>query len=110
VLEAEIQQGRGIVAHLLVQDGTLSRGDVILAGEGYGKVRSMHDDRGELLDEAGPSTPVECSGLSALPGIGEPFHVVAKLEEAKEVAEERSRKNRAATMVELRRGLATVVE
>ena len=103
VLEAEIQQGRGIVAHLLVQDGTLSRGDVILAGEGYGKVRSMHDDRGQLIDEAGPSTPVECSGLSALPGIGEPFHVVAKLEEAKEVAEERSRKNRAATMAERRR-------
>ncbi|MDP6538205.1 MAG: translation initiation factor IF-2 [Planctomycetota bacterium] len=103
VLEAEVQQGKGIVAQLLVQDGTLSRGDVILAGEGYGKVRSMHDDRDELLEQAGPSTPVECSGLSALPGIGEPFHVVDKLEEAKEVAEERSRKSRAATMAERRR-------
>jgi translation initiation factor IF-2 len=103
VLEAEVQQGRGIVAHLLVQDGTLSRGDVILAGQGYGKVRSMHDDRGALLEQAGPSTPVECSGLSALPGIGEPFHVVEKLEEAKEVAEERSRKSRAATVAEHRR-------
>src|SRR5204862_428651 len=65
VLEAEIQQGKGIVAHLLVQDGTLNRGDIILAGEGYGKVRSMHDDRGNTLEHAPPSMPVEVSGLSA---------------------------------------------
>jgi len=103
VLEAEVQQGKGIVAHLLVQDGTLERGNVILAGEGYGKVRSIHDDFGREIDTAGPSVPVEVSGLSALPGIGEPFHVVAKLDEAKKVAEERARKNRAATMAEKRK-------
>lgn len=103
VLEAEVQQGRGIVAHLLVQDGTLNRGAVILAGEGYGKVRSIHDDFGREIEDAGPSVPVEVSGLSALPGIGEPFHVVAKLDEAKRVAEERARKNRAASMAERRK-------
>jgi translation initiation factor IF-2 len=103
VLEAEVQQGKGIVAHLLIQDGTLERGNVILAGEGYGKVRSIHDDFGREIPSAGPAVPVEVSGLSALPGIGEPFHVVEKLDEAKKVAEERARKNRAASMAERRK-------
>ncbi len=102
VLEAEIQQGKGIVAHLLVQDGTLLRGDIILAGEGYGKVRSMHDDRGKQLESAPPSMPVEVSGLSALPGVGESFYVVEELGKAKEVAEERERKNRAMSLTERR--------
>ncbi len=102
VLEAEIQQGKGIVAHLLVQDGTLIRGDVILAGEGYGKVRSMHDDRGNLVQSATPSMPVEVSGLSALPGVGEAFYVVGDLAQAKEVGEERERKNRAMSLTERR--------
>ena len=103
VLEAEVQQGKGIVAHLLVQDGTLERSNVILAGEGYGKVRSIHDDFAREIETAGPSVPIEVSGLSALPGIGEPFHVVDKLDDAKKVAEERARKNRAATMAEKRK-------
>jgi translation initiation factor IF-2 len=102
VLEAEINEGKGYVAHLLIQDGTLKRGDVILAGEGYGKVRSMHDDRNKVVDEAPPSMPVEVSGLSALPGIGETFYVVADLAQAKEVAEERERKNRALSLTERR--------
>jgi translation initiation factor IF-2 len=102
VLEAEISEGKGIVAHLLVQDGTLKRGDVILAGEGYGKVRSMHDDRGKTVTEAPPALPVEVSGLSALPGVGETFYVVGDLASAKEVAEERERKNRALSLTERR--------
>ncbi len=100
VLEAEISEGKGIVAHLLVQDGTLRRGDVILAGEGYGKVRSMHDDRNKVVAEAPPSMPVEVSGLTALPGVGETFYVVEDLAQAKEVAEERARKNRALSLSE----------
>ena len=95
VLEAEIQQGRGIVAHLLVQDGTLNKGDVILAGEGYGKVRQMIDDRGKQLKEAGPSQPISVTGLDALPGVGQPFHVIETLAQAKEIATERERSNRA---------------
>jgi len=98
VLEAEIQQGKGIVAHLLVQDGTLKRGEIILAGEGYGRCKSIHDDRGNVLEEAGPSMPIEVSGLDALPGVGDPFNVVPKLAKAKEVAVERERKNRAVAM------------
>jgi translation initiation factor IF-2 len=94
VLEAEIQQGRGIVAHLLIQDGSLERGDVILAGEGYGKVRSIQNDRGATIESAGPSVPVEVSGLDKLPGVGERFHVVPDLQAAKEVAEERAHANR----------------
>lgn len=100
VLEAEVQQGKGIVAHLLVQDGTLNRGDVILAGAGYGKVRSLHNDEGKMVDSATPSMPIEVSGLSSLPGVGEPFHVVASLQKAKEVAEERERKVRATAIAE----------
>ena len=109
VLEAEVLQGKGIVAHLLVQDGTLKKGDVILAGEGYGKVRSIQDDRGTEIDTAGPSSPVEVTGLSALPGIGEPFHVVERLEHAKEVAEERSRKLRESSLADKRRTDATAI-
>ncbi|MEM1453204.1 MAG: translation initiation factor IF-2, partial [Planctomycetota bacterium] len=95
VLEAEIQQGRGIVAHLLVQDGTLNKGDVILAGEGYGKVRQILDDRGKTMKLAGPSTPISVTGLDALPGVGQPFHVIETLAQAKEIAQERERTNRA---------------
>ena len=95
VLEAEIQQGRGIIAHLLVQDGTLNKGDVILAGEGYGKVRQIINDRGKTLKVAGPSTPVSVTGLDALPGVGQPFHVIETLAQAKEIAQERERTTRA---------------
>lgn len=102
VLEAEIQQGRGIVAHLLVQDGTLIRGDVILAGEGYGKVKSINDDRGNTIESAGPSMPVEVTGLAALPGVGDPFYVIETLNKAKEIATERERNNRAMALAESR--------
>ena len=98
VLEAEIQQGRGIVAHILVKDGTLKRGEVILAGEGYGKVKQMMDDQGKIVQEAGPSSPVSVTGLDALPGVGDPFYVIDALSKAKEVAVERERNNRAMAM------------
>jgi len=102
VLEAEVQEGKGRVAFLLVKEGTLAQGDVILAGEGYGRVRSIHDDRGRAIKNAGPSMPVEVSGLSELPGVGDQFHVVENLEEARGVAEERARKNRTMSLAERR--------
>jgi translation initiation factor IF-2 len=102
VLEAEIQQGKGKVAHLLVQDGCLAKGDVILAGEGYGRVRSIHDDRGKLLDHAGPSMPVEVTGLNELPTVGDRFYVVDSLEKAQEVATERARTSRQLSQIERR--------
>ena len=95
VLEAEIQQGRGIVAQLLVQDGTLNKGDVILAGQGYGKVKSIQDHNGKTITTAGPSAPVAVTGLDALPGVGDEFFVIDKLAKAKEIAQERERTNRA---------------
>lgn len=102
VLEAEVQQGRGIVAHLLIQDGTLSKGDVILAGQGYGKVKSITNDLGKPIKEAGPSTPVSVTGLDALPGVGERFDVIEALGKAKEIAQERERRARAAQLAESR--------
>ena len=102
MLEAEIQQGKGKVAHLLIQDGSLKKGDVILAGEGYGKVRSIHDDHGKQIKEAGPSKPVEVTGLNELPSIGDQFHVVESLDQAQEVAQERSRKARQLSQIERR--------
>ena len=102
VLEAEVQQGKGKVAHLLVQDGSLKPGDVILAGEGYGKVRSIHDDRGKVIKEAGPSKPVEVTGLNELPFVGDKFHVVDSLDKAQEVAREVARKNRDLQLAERR--------
>ncbi len=100
VLEAQKHEGKGPVAHLLIKDGTLNRGDVILAGEGYGKVRSIHDDHGRAIGQAGPSTPVEVSGLTELPSVGDQFYVVDDLKRAKEVAEERARKNRMMSLAE----------
>ena len=100
VLEAEIQQGKGKVAHLLVQDGSLKRGDIILAGEGYGRVRSIHNDRNKTIKEAGPSMPVEVTGLNELPTVGDQFHVVESLARAAEVATERTTKKRQMNQVQ----------
>ncbi len=102
VLEAEIQKGKGKVAHLLVQDGSLKQGDVILAGKGYGKVRSITNDRGKSIREAGPSTPVEVSGLNELPNVGDHFHVIDSLDQAREVALERGHKQRMVGLAERR--------
>jgi translation initiation factor IF-2 len=94
VLEAEVEKGLGRVAHLLVKDGTLNTGDVILAGEGFGRVRMILDDRGNKIESAGPSMPVQVTGLDELPSVGDSFYVVTKLDQAREVAEERRKKNR----------------
>jgi translation initiation factor IF-2 len=100
ILEAEIQQGKGKVAHLLIKDGSLKRGDVILAGKGYGKVRSIHNDRGKVIKEAGPSMPVEITGLNELPTIGDTFYVVESLDRAREVANDRAHADRQQELLE----------
>ncbi|MCC7009313.1 MAG: translation initiation factor IF-2 [Acidobacteria bacterium] len=76
VLEAKLDRGRGPVAHVLVQDGTLSEGDLFIAGTVDGKVRALFDDLGRKIKSAGPSTPVEVLGLSSLPAPGDTFQVV----------------------------------
>jgi translation initiation factor IF-2 len=86
VIEANIDSGLGAVARLLVRNGTVRIGDILLAGSGYGRVRQMTDDRGRTVAEAGPSTPVEVSGLDQLPQAGDRFYVADDLEQARMVA------------------------
>jgi len=94
VIEAQKSGQKGVVATLLVQKGTLRRGDIILAGAGYGRVRNLYDDRGNGLEEAGPSLPVKVTGLDELPTAGDRFVIVEDLAQAAKVAEERARKLR----------------
>jgi translation initiation factor IF-2 len=76
VLEARIEKGRGVMTTLLVQNGTLDKGDTLIIGENYGKIRSMFDFRGRPIETAGPSTPISVSGLSGMPEAGDQFAVV----------------------------------
>jgi translation initiation factor IF-2 len=86
VIEAKLDKGRGPLATVLIQRGTLRVGDVFVAGASSGKVRAMIDDKGKQVKEAGPSVPVEVLGLSAVPAAGEPFTVVENDARAREVA------------------------
>jgi translation initiation factor IF-2 len=85
VLEAELDRGRGPVATVLVQQGTLRRGDVVVLGTEIGRVRTMLNDKGQALKEAGPSMPVQLVGLSGVPEAGQPFHGVENERAAKDV-------------------------
>ncbi len=87
VLEARKDRGRGSVAQLLVQGGSLSVGDVVSAGSAWGKVRALLDESGRKLRKAPPSTPVEVLGLNEVPGVGDRFRVTARPAEARQVAE-----------------------
>jgi translation initiation factor IF-2 len=98
VIEAKLDRGQGPVATVLVQSGTLRRGDVVLAGSAYGKVRAMLDDRGKNTDEAGPSVPVAVVGLNDVPAAGDPVHVLKSLKEAQEIAESRQHRERRSVM------------
>ena len=89
VIEARLDKGRGPVATLLVQNGTLRTGDVIIAGTSVGHVRVMRDDRGKVVKEAGPSVPVEVMGLSEVPSAGDSFAVVEDEKLARELVEKR---------------------
>ncbi len=86
VIEARLDKGRGPVATMLVQSGTLRRGDVVLAGTAYGRVRAMLDENGKAIDEAGPSIPVEIQGLSEVPVAGDDAWVIADERKAREIA------------------------
>jgi translation initiation factor IF-2 len=89
VLEALLDRGRGPVARVLVQDGTLHVGDFVLAGAGFGKVRAMTNEHGKQLHEAGPATPVEILGLSEVPNAGDKMDAVKDPKKAQEIAESR---------------------
>jgi translation initiation factor IF-2 len=94
VIEAKLDKGRGPVATVLVQSGTLRRGDVVLAGASYGRVRAMLDEDGKPTTEAGPSIPVEIQGLTEVPAAGDEFMVLADERRAREIATFRQGKYR----------------
>jgi translation initiation factor IF-2 len=94
IIESRLDKGRGTVATLLVQQGTLNQGDLILAGQSYGRVRLMTDERGQSVQEAGPSTPVEVLGLDTAPSAGDDFVVLTDERKAREVAQFRAEKER----------------
>ncbi len=98
VLEAKLDRGRGAVATVLVQDGTLKLNESYIVGNTFGKVRALFDDRGRALEEAGPSTPVEVLGLEAMPDSGDTFLVVADRDKAKGIAQYRKMKEREAQL------------
>ncbi|MFM7524349.1 MAG: translation initiation factor IF-2, partial [Betaproteobacteria bacterium] len=86
VIEAKLDKGRGPVATIMVQSGTLKRGDIVLAGSSYGRVRAMLDENGKPINEAGPSIPVEIQGLTEVPAAGEETMVLADERKAREIA------------------------
>ena len=92
VIEALLDRGRGPVARVMIQDGTLRTGDILLAGAAWGKVRAMTDEAGRVVSEAGPATPVEVLGLNEVPSAGDPVHAVKDAKTAEEIAETRRKK------------------
>src|SRR5579859_3076010 len=98
VLEAKLDRGRGAVATVLIQNGTLRSGDMFIVGNTFGKVRAMFDDRGAALETAPPSTPVEILGMEGLPQAGDQFVVVADRDKARGISEYREQKAREAAL------------
>jgi translation initiation factor IF-2 len=94
VVEAQLDKGKGYVATILVQNGTLRIGDYMLAGKNHGKIRAMHDERGHVIKEAGPSTPVSVLGLDGAPTAGDKFTVFDDEREAKQIAAKRTQLQR----------------
>ncbi len=94
VIEARLDKGRGAVATLLVQNGTLKNGDIIIAGSAVGRVRVMTDDKGRKINSAGPSVPVEIMGLAEVPEAGDMFNAVSDERMARELAEQRRAKKK----------------
>ena len=96
VIEARLDKGRGPVATLLVQNGTLHQGDVIIAGTAVGRVRAMTNAQGQKVESAGPSVPVEIIGMGEVPGAGDDFHAVADERMARELVEQRKHEKKMA--------------
>jgi translation initiation factor IF-2 len=101
-IEAHLDRGRGPVATVLVQRGTLRPGDSIVAGDAYGRVRAMLDDLGNPVSEAGPSTPVQVLGLTSVPGAGDSFLVVSEDRTARQIAQTRQARERNAMLAKNR--------
>ena len=104
VIEAKLERGRGTVATLLVQKGTLKVGDILIAGSEWGRVRALLDDRGRTVESAGPATPVEVLGLQGTPQAGDTFVVVESEARAREIAEFRLHRQRQSALAAAKRG------
>lgn len=100
VIEAHTDPGEGVVATLLVLSGTLRTGNIVVAGSGYGRIRQMQDDRRRTLEDAPPTTPVRVLGLSEVPSAGDKFVVLDDLKKAMDIASERQRKERVASIAQ----------
>lgn len=98
VLEARLSEGRGVVGNVLIQDGTLRQGDIILCGKTFGRARLITNDRGIEVQEAGPTTPVSVSDFSEVPEAGDKFYVVSDIQKAREIAQDRQKKQRETTL------------
>ena len=94
VIEAENNPGRGVLVTLLIEQGTLRKGDPVIAGRAWGRIRAMRDDKGQNVEEAPPGTPVEVTGLDEVPEVGKPFFVRPDANEAREIAEKRRGRDR----------------
>jgi translation initiation factor IF-2 len=94
VIEAQLEEGRGAVARMLVQHGVVKKGDFVAVGRGFGRVRDIVDDHGRRIREAGPSTPIAISGINEVPDAGDKFYVVKSLKDAEAAAEERKQQER----------------
>jgi len=110
VIEAKLDPGRGSVATVLVQKGTLKVGDVLVAGAVWGRVRRLVDDRGQAVEEAGPAFPVEILGLAGTPQAGDEFHVVESEARAREIADFRARRDRQVELARAAGGRGTLEE
>jgi translation initiation factor IF-2 len=111
VLEAKLDRGRGAVATVLVQQGTLRNHEPFIVGQIFGKVRAMFNDKGEALTEAGPATPVEVLGLQGVPQAGESFQVVADITRAQQISHHRQMLSRQATLLQTtKRGIEALGE
>jgi len=109
VLEAKLDKGRGAVATALVQQGTMHVGDPFIVGQFSGKVRAMFSDRGEIVTEAGPATPVEILGLQGVPQAGDTFQVVSDIDRAQTIAGQRQMHARQAAMIKTtKRGIESL--
>jgi len=105
-IEANLDKGRGPVATVLVQQGTLHVGDAIVCGTGHGRVRAMLDENGETVTEAGPSRPVQVLGLTSVPGAGDSFLVAQDERTARQIAEKREAAKRAASLSKVRKRIS----
>ena len=106
VIEAELSRGRGPVATVLVQEGTLKRGDIVVAGRAMGRVRALLDDKGRQIKQAGPATPVEILGLGAVPPPSEPFYVVEDERSARQIVSHLEDKDRSRRLADERKKIS----